>query len=51
MIFGVVLSAAFGFLAIKWMLKIIRKANYMWFSVYLLCLSLGCFWLNALGLY
>ena len=41
----------FGFLAIKWMLKIIRKANYMWFSVYLLCLSLGCFWLNALGLY
>ena len=51
MIFGVVLSAVFGFLAIKWMLKIIRKANYMWFSVYLLCLSLGCFWLNALGLY
>ena len=48
---GVVLSAAFGFLAIKLMLGVIRKANYMWFSVYLLCLSLGCFWLNALGLY
>ena len=48
---GVVLSALFGFLAVKWMLKIIRKANYMGFSVYLLCLSLGCFWLNALGLY
>ena len=28
------------------MLKIIRKANYMWFSVYLLCLSLTTFWLG-----
>ena len=51
MVFGVVLSMVFGFIAIKWMMKIIQKANYMWFSVYLLCLSLGCFWLNALGLY
>lgn len=49
--FGVVLSAVFGFLAIKLMLKAIRKANYMWFSVYLLCLSLTCFWLNALGIF
>ena len=48
---GVVLSAVFGFLAIKLMLKAIRKANYMWFSVYLLCLSLTCFWLNALGIF
>lgn len=46
MIFGVVFSMIFGFLAIKWMLKIIRKANYMWFSVYLLCLSLTTFWLG-----
>ena len=45
---GVVLSAAFGFLAIKLMLGVIRKANYMWFSIYLVCLSLGCFWLDAL---
>ncbi len=50
MLFGVVLSAVFGFLAIKWMLVIIRKANYMWFSVYLVCLSLGCFYLSYLGI-
>lgn len=46
MIFGVVFAMVFGFLAIKWMMKIIRKANYMWFSVYLLCLSLTTFWLG-----
>ena len=50
MLFGVVLSAVFGFLAIKWMLVIIRTANYMWFSVYLVCLSLGCFYLSYLGI-
>lgn len=48
---GVVLSAIFGFLAIKLMLRVIRKANYMWFSVYLVCISLTCFWLNALGIF
>ena len=41
----------FGFLAIKLMLNAIRKANYMWFSIYLLGLSLTCFWLNALGIF
>ena len=46
MLFGIALSAAFGFLAIKWMLNVIRKANYMWFSVYLVCLSLVTFWLG-----
>lgn len=51
MIFGIVFSALFGFLAIKLMLKVISKANYMWFSVYLLCVSLTCFWLNALNLF
>lgn len=48
---GVVLAAVFGFLAIKLMLRVIRKANYMWFSIYLVCLSLICFWLNALGIF
>ena len=48
---GVVLAAVFGFLAIKLMLNAIRKANYMWFSIYLLGLSLTCFWLNALGIF
>ncbi len=46
---GIVLAAVFGFLAIKLMLRVIRKANYMWFSVYLVCLSLTCFWLDALA--
>ena len=48
---GVVLAAVFGFLAIRLMLRAIRKANYIWFSVYLVCLSLTCFWLNALGIF
>ena len=48
---GVMFAAVFGFLAIKLMLRVIRKANYMWFSVYLVCLSLTCFWLNALGIF
>lgn len=48
---GVGLAAVFGFLAIRLMLRAIRKANYIWFSVYLVCLSLTCFWLNALGIF
>ena len=49
MLFGIVFSALLGFVAIKFMLKIIRKANYMWFSIYLACLSCVCFWLCYLG--
>ena len=48
---GVVLAAVFGFLAIKLMLRVIRKANYMWFSIYLVGVSLTCFWLSALGIF
>ena len=51
MAIGVILSAVFGFLSIKLMLKVIRKANYIWFTVYLVCLSLGCFWMDALGVF
>lgn len=46
---GVVFSAAAGFGAVKLMLKVIQKSNYKWFVVYLIALSLTCFWLNTLG--
>ena len=35
LIFGVVTAAVTGYIAIKVMLKIIKKANYKWFSLYL----------------
>lgn len=50
-IIGVACAAIAGFFAIKVMLRIIGKANYKWFSFYLVLLSLTCFWLNVLGLY
>ena len=49
MVVGVGFSAAAGFFAIKIMLKVIGKGNYKWFSLYLVILSLVCFWLNVLG--
>ncbi len=50
-IVGVVVSAVVGFLAIKFMLKVIGKANYKWFSVYLILLSLTCVWLDVINLF
>ena len=41
LIFGVVTAAVTGYIAIKVMLRIIKKANYKWFSVYLLCISVA----------
>ena len=38
--FGVVSSAVTGYLAISFMLRIIKKASYKWFSVYLTLLSI-----------
>ncbi len=49
MLAGVVCSAVSGLFAIKVMLKVIGKANYKWFSLYLVMLSLSCFWLDILG--
>ena len=49
MVVGVVFAALSGFAAIKLMLKVIQKGNYQWFALYLVLLSLTCFWLNALG--
>lgn len=48
MLFGILFSALSGFFAIKLMLKVIRRANYKWFSLYLVLLSLTCFWLDIL---
>lgn len=46
---GFVISAAVGLFAIKLMLKIIKKANYKWFSLYLIVLAAICFILNFTG--
>ncbi len=48
-LFGVATAALTGYLAIKLMLKVIKKANYKWFSLYLLIMaaasviSMACF--------
>jgi undecaprenyl-diphosphatase len=40
LIFGVISAMVSGYIAIKLMLAIIKKANYKWFSLYLVILSL-----------
>ena len=40
-IFGVITSALTGYIAIKIMLKAIKKANYKWFSLYLIIMALS----------
>ncbi len=47
---GVLFAAIFGFLAIKVMLKVIGKANYKWFSLYLILLTAACIWIDVLGI-
>ncbi|MBE7087990.1 MAG: undecaprenyl-diphosphate phosphatase [Clostridiales bacterium] len=46
---GVIVSAISGFFAIKIMLKAIKKANYKWFSLYLLILGVICIILQISG--
>lgn len=41
LLFGVVTSAVTGYIAIKVMLKAIRKANYKWFSLYLVIMAIS----------
>ena len=41
LIFGVLSSAIMGYVAIKVMLKVIKKANYKWFSLYLVLLAVS----------
>ncbi|MGN0822878.1 MAG: undecaprenyl-diphosphate phosphatase [Candidatus Gallimonas sp.] len=47
---GVLFAALAGLFAIKLMLKVIGKANYKWFSLYLVALSFTCFALNVCGI-
>ncbi len=49
MLLGVLAAAVTGYLSIKLMLKLVEKANYKWFSLYLILLALGSLWLNFLG--
>ena len=43
LLFGFVASAVFGYFAIKLMLKVIKKAKFAWFGVYLVLLSIMTF--------
>lgn len=48
---GFIVSAVAGLFAIKVMLAAIRKADYKWFSLYLVLLSVACVVLHCLGLF
>ena len=39
LLFGVLTAMVTGYIAVKFMLKIIKKANYKWFSLYLIILA------------
>ena len=41
LIFGVATAAVTGYVAIKVMLKLIKKANYKWFSLYLIIMAIA----------
>lgn len=47
---GIVVAAASGFFAVKVMMKAIEKADYKWFSLYLVLLAIACFILGAYGI-
>ncbi len=49
MIFGVLFAAVSGFFAVKVMLKVINRANYKWFSLYLVLLAVCCLSLDVAG--
>lgn len=46
---GVIVSAVSGLFAIKVMLRAIKKANYKWFSLYLVAIAVVCIVLQANG--
>ncbi len=48
---GFIISAIVGLFAIKLMLKAIQKANYKWFSLYLVLLAVTCVVLQCCGLF
>jgi undecaprenyl-diphosphatase len=48
---GVIVAALSGLFAIKVMLKAIQKANYKWFSVYLVAIAVACIVLQCVGFF
>ena len=48
---GLIVSAISGLFAIKVMLRAIKKANYKWFSLYLVLLAVTCIILYSQGLF
>lgn len=48
---GLIVSALSGLFAIKVMLAAIKKANYKWFSLYLVLLAIACVVLQCCGLF
>lgn len=48
---GFIISAVVGLFAVKVMLKVIKKANYKWFSLYLVLLAIACVVLQCCGLF
>lgn len=51
MAIGLIVSAIAGLFAIKVMLAAIKKANYKWFSLYLVLLAIACIVLHCLGMF
>ncbi len=47
---GTVCAAASGYLAVRVMMRAVSSANYKWFSLYLVLLSLVCIWLRVIGI-
>lgn len=43
LIFGMLTAMVVGYISIKFMLKIIKKANYKWFALYLVLISIATF--------
>ena len=50
LILGVLTAAVTGYIAITFMLKLIKKANYKWFSLYLVLLTIATIVTSAVGI-
>lgn len=50
LLLGILTAAVCGYLAINFMMRIIKKANYKWFSLYLILLSAATFITYAAGM-
>ena len=50
LICGILSSAVFGYIAIKFMLRLIKKANYKWFSLYIVLLIIALVIFECLGI-